>query len=1438
VVTSGRGSVPQNAGFTWHVNWPLLLGTVACVAVIAPLGYLWHSYQLRRHGSVFLSRAAVLEEKEEWGEAVQSVERYLRIYPEDAAARARLARDFDHLADESPAKIPTAERLYGIAVGLAPDQTDLRIRHAERLMQVGRFRDALAEINAALGQQAGDTKALRLKIAAAYGNARARGDFSAPAELIADFQRAIDASKGMPEQIDLSIQFAEMYRHDLTEPSEDVRRATAKQIVDDMVAANPAVVAAWVGRYLFHARNDGTGSDADLDRALELDTEHANVLVQLAAAERAKGKDNGAAAAFFENAIAAHPNDARSYLGLAQLQANSEQSDEAIATMKRGLSSVGQADLPSLQLTLASLYLSATNLDDAEQMLNTTAKQLESRENRMTKGAVSPLRSTLDALRGQWHMEKQQWSQAIVLLNRSVMENPSVATKHEVSSRAQSYMQLGRCYTALRHWDQAAMAFKEAAALLPQAIAPQFAAARSWEAAGRMDEAVREFRNATLHPEATDEVWASLIEGQIRKQVTSAAKQRDWQAVEESIAEGRKRFPESKALTALVTQLNDLRQGTRDTLKLMEAAQAADPRSASLTELLLLAYEAEKQPDKADALLGVFAAANDSETAVVLMRANLLTARGKFEEAWQQITAALPLMPAEQQEALQFRAASIAMRSGKMDEARRILQELASHDDRSEILLEMLADLAMETRDLRELAHWEEELRKQEGANGTGWRFYRVQRLLSEATGADRSALDEAEQTAAEIVKLRPMWSIGLVLQGQIAARRGQPERAIDAYRKAIALGETRRFAREQLVTLLYATGQFEELREHLDELGDAAMLSPRLGNIAVAMRIRQGDSHDATRLAQQQVDQRPDDAMSFVVLGQSLLAAKQNAEAEEAFRKAITVSSQEVRAWQGLFGFLMEMGRREEAAATVAEMARSVKLPERDLILIVAQDQLLLDDQEGAAKSFRKALELAPTDTMVLNRAVAFFTDRDPEFAERSLRRARELDPEANGTRLGLASFLIGRGEQTQLAEAAGLLDSMSRETKGSARAQGLQARLLLRRGQPHDHQRAEKILEDLAARGEASDEDRAMIVDLYQIEGRAREAQEHAFALVNRNNPQPRHLARYVDLLLKDNRATEAGPWLKKLSAIDPQSFATLTLRARLLAAERRYGEIDSIVGMYFDERLTRATTDTEKSKVLLSAGNLFAQLQMDEQAERFLRRAAKLDPAAYPSLANWLARHDHIDEAVALLLQAGASDDTAQTATVLAESLSVGNTNREVAARAEPLLNEAWKKHGEDTRFLSALATWRLVEDHGEVAIPILRKVLQIEPRNILAMNNLTAALSQQAAHHAEARELIDRALAQGGPIAELLDTKGTLLLDMGDIEGAIGVLQDATSRSVADARHFLHLSVALQRVGKLSESREAIDRARKLSLDAATLTPRDRKALEELERDLKS
>jgi tetratricopeptide (TPR) repeat protein len=325
---------------------------------------------------------------------------------------------------------------------------------------------------------------------------------------------------------------------------------------------------------------------------------------------------------------------------------------------------------------------------------------------------------------------------------------------------------------------------------------------------------------------------------------------------------------------------------------------------------------------------------------------------------------------------------------------------------------------------------------------------------------------------------------------------------------------------------------------------------------------------------------------------------------------------------------------------------------------------------------------------------------------------------------------------------------------------------------------------------------------------------------------------------LLLKDNRASEAAPWLKKLIAADPDGFATLSLQARSLLAEGNTDQVQPLAEEYLQQRLEQAKSPADRSKLLLSVGNLYSQLHMDRAAERTIRSAMTENAADYASLATWLAGHEKLPEAIELCLGAVAHDETPQAATLLTRLLVLGHADKETARRVEPLLQKALRQHGEQVEFLFTLATWRLVADQNEEAVMLLRKVLAAEPRHLMALNNLATALGEQPATDAEACELIGRAIAQAGPLVELLDTKGTLLLAAGDVDGAVKVLRDATSRSSSDPRHFFHLALALRRAGKLPESRVALERAHKLSIDAAVLTPKNQRLLSELEQDLKN
>ena len=701
-------------GVTWQINWRLLIVTLLGVVILAPVAHYWHSYQLKRNGAIFLARADVLQRELRWPEAVPFIERYLSLYPADIEARVRLAQVFDHVAEASPGRIPASLRLYSIAVGLAPDRPELRRRYAHRLIDMGRFSDALDESREALRLRDGDARALQLRAVAAYGHARSRGDFSAAPELIGNFTTAIAASRGTPEHVDLAVQLAELYRRDLKEPSTAERNRLADRVVDEMVAANDRRAGAWIARYLYHERHDGAGSDQDLNRALELEAEE------------------------------------------------------------------GGSDAGSL------------------------------------------------------------------------------------------------------------------------------------------------------------------------------------------------------------------------------AATGTEPGS-DVMETLRFAY----------------ASANSGQA----------------------------------------------------------------------------------------------------------------------------------------------------------------------------------------------------------------------------------------------------------------------------------------------------------------------------------------------------------------------------------------------------------------------------------NANLKGLMARLLIARGYAGDRERGRQILENLLERGRCSDDDRVALIGFYRSQGDHVRAREHAFALVDRTNPQPLHLARYIELLIKSDSAADAGPWLTKLLEIDPNSLATLSLQARLLAREGQHEQVESLIEGYRERRLSVAGTEPATSQVLLAVGRLYAQLDMAAQAEQTFRDLQMQKAGGYQPLALWLASHGRAAEAVDICLEAAAEDNTAQAATTLVRSLLVGGANEDLASRAEPLLAVASEKHGKNPDYLLMLATWRLFQQRSDESIRLLRRVLSMQPRNTLAMNNLADALSERPETRPEALALIDRAIAQAGPLAELLDTKGTLLLLEGDVAGAIKEFQKATSSPGADPRHLFHLALALRRAGQTSESREAFQRANKQSLGSAVLSPTQKRLRDELERDSK-
>jgi cellulose synthase operon protein C len=133
----------------------------------------------------------------------------------------------------------------------------------------------------------------------------------------------------------------------------------------------------------------------------------------------------------------------------------------------------------------------------------------------------------------------------------------------------------------------------------------------------------------------------------------------------------------------------------------------------------------------------------------------------------------------------------------------------------------------------------------------------------------------------------------------------------------------------------------------------------------------------------------------------------------------------------------------------------------------------------------------------------------------------------------------------------------------------------------------------------------------------------------------------------------------------------------------------------------------------------------------------------------------------------------------------------------------------------------------------AMQLYRHVLARDPKNLMALNNLSWLLAEQPDHLVEALSLIDRALEQDAHQSNLLDTKAMILFQQGQFPMAATLLDEVVAKPASDARFRFHRALVYERMHDLNRARESLSAAQSSGLNPAQLTPTERKLLAELE-----
>ena len=103
-----------------------------------------------------------------------------------------------------------------------------------------------------------------------------------------------------------------------------------------------------------------------------------------------------------------------------------------------------------------------------------------------------------------------------------------------------------------------------------------------------------------------------------------------------------------------------------------------------------------------------------------------------------------------------------------------------------------------------------------------------------------------------------------------------------------------------------------------------------------------------------------------------------------------------------------------------------------------------------------------------------------------------------------------------------------------------------------------------------------------------------------------------------------------------------------------------------------------------------------------------------------------------------------------------------------------------------------------------------VLEQNPKQVPALNNLAWVLGTQKTDHRQAFELLETAITVAGPTAYLLDTRGFVALEAGRLDAAIDDFTIAAQMNELPATQY-HLALALFRNGDDAAAREHLEQA---------------------------
>ncbi len=653
--------------------------------------------------------------------------------------------------------------------------------------------------------------------------------------------------------------------------------------------------------------------------------------------------------------------------------------------------------------------------------------------------------------------------------------------------------------------------------------------------------------------------------------------------------------------------------------------------------------------------------------------------------------------------------------------------------------------------------------------------------------------LDQAQQDLDQLKQVAPQHAGVNYVQGLLYLDQKKVDEALSAFEQATTGNNINPAALYFLAAIHLAKNNLEQADSYANRFLALAPANIAGRKLAARIKLRLNRFADAQQLLVPIVEERKDEE-AMNLLATALIKQGKTGEAIALLEKLSRLKPKSATAQLRLGAGLMLEGEEKKAATYLKNAAKlAPDNPQAEILLIVnLLQQKKLDEAIAAAQKYQQKHPKQAAPYNLLAKLQLFTGDRQKAMA--SFEQATRLEPGNPEALLALAQLEI---HEKEYDKARKHLETLLQHHKGNLAALMQLAKL------------------DLLDKNEE------------KMVSRLEEA-----AKINPKASAPRlTLARYY---LTKNQPEQASLQLEQLDKTQRHKPEALRIRGMIELANKSFKQAKNTLKEL-------ATVVPKSAEVHFLLAQAYAGLNQKEKMEQELQEAIDLNPnllgarIVYTRMLLQERKLEKVHEQLAVLKKtAGDRPDVMRLEAGLA--IMEGDP-RKAASIYERLLNNApstatmdilaklkwglgereealsvrknWlAKHPNDENALAGLADTYLKLNRIPEALAVYERILEIDPRNGVALNNLAWYLRES--DPAKALKYAERALTLAPKAAPLLDTYAMVLLANGEPEKALRQIQRAVEAAPKAPALQVHQARILAANGRKQEAIGVLER----------------------------